>query len=61
MMVPAGVILRKFKKSSKNSAYRQSVQSFLDLMEKNCTIINEERAKIKDKSLRDPAKLTQQF
>ena len=61
MMVPVGFLLRKFRKNSKNSNYRQSVQSLLDLLEKNVKVVLEERQKLKDKSLRDPAKLTLTF
>lgn len=61
MLVSASVNLRKFKKSCKTSTYRQSVQTFLDLLQKNVDKVSEERAKLKDKSLREPAKLIQQF
>ena len=53
--------MRKFKKSCKTSTYRQSVQTFLDLLQKNVDKVSEERAKLRDKSLREPAKLIQQF
>jgi hypothetical protein len=61
MMVPVGFQLRKFRKHSKNSNYRQTVQTLIDLLEKNAKVVMEERQRLKDKSLRDPAKLTQTF
>ena len=61
LVVPAGVMLRKFKKNINNNVYRKNVTSLLELIKRNEDMIANERAKIKDKSLRDPAKLTQQF
>lgn len=37
------------------------VQQFLELLDKNVALISEQRTKLKDKSLREPAKLTQHF
>jgi hypothetical protein len=61
MMVPITVLLAKFKKNTTNSGYRKSIQAFLELVKRNEEAIAQARAKIKDKSLRDPAKLHQQF
>ena len=35
MIVPIGVLLRKFKKNTTNSGYRKSVAAFMDLLKKN--------------------------
>jgi len=35
IIIPIGVLLRKFKKHTTNSVYRKSVASFLDLLKKN--------------------------
>ena len=59
LFVPVGVMLRKFKKNTNNSNYRKMVQSFLELIQRHEDMIAHTRAKIKDKSLRDPAKLHQ--
>ena len=61
LFVPIGFVLRKFKKSTNNSNYRKSIQSFLELIKRHEDFVADRRAKIKDKSLRDPAKLHQQF
>ena len=61
MCISTGVILRQFKKNTKNSSYRKSVQSFLELLERNDKYVTAERLKIKDKSLREPAKITLQL
>jgi hypothetical protein len=58
MLVPVSIYLRKFKKNVKNSNYRQTVQSFLDVLDKSATVIQDARANLKDKSLKDPARLT---
>lgn len=57
MMVPISVMLAKFKKNTNNQVFRKSIISFLELVKKNETAVAEARAKIKDKSLRDPSKL----
>ena len=57
LFVPIGVVLRKFKKNIGNSNYRKMVTSFLELIQRHEDLIAQTRAKIKDKSLRDPAKL----
>ena len=61
MCISTCVILRQFKKNTKNSSYRKSVQSFLELLERNDKYVTAERLKIKDKSLREPAKITLQL
>lgn len=35
MVVPLGVLLRKFKKNTTNSGYRKTVAAFMDLIKKN--------------------------
>ena len=35
MIVPVGVLLRKFKKNTTNSNYRKIVAAFLELLKKN--------------------------
>lgn len=35
MIIPIGVLLRKFKKHTTSSGYRKIVASFLDLLKKN--------------------------
>jgi len=54
-------MVRKFKKNVQNQVYRKSLQSLLDLIKRNEEVVANERAKIRDKSLKDPAKLTQQW
>ena len=61
LVVPVGVLLRKFKKHATNGSYRKAVQSFLDLLKRNEDFVAQERARIKDKALKDPAHLFQQF
>ena len=58
MLVPVSIYMRKFKKNVKNSNYRQTVQSFLDVLDKSATVLQDTRANLKDKSLKDPARLT---
>ena len=59
LFVPISILLRKFKKLTSNNNYKKSVQAFLDLVTRHETFIAQSRAKIKDKSLSDPAKLFQ--
>lgn len=59
MFVPVGVLLRKFKKNCKNPNYRKTVSAFLDLVKRNEDKIADARSKIRDKSLKDPARLHQ--
>ena len=59
MCIPSGVMVRKFKKTCSNSTYKKSLTSLLDLCKRNEEVIAAERAKLRDKSLKDPAKLTQ--
>jgi hypothetical protein len=61
MVVPMSVVLRKFRKTTSNNAYRKTVGSFLELIKRNEDHVVGQRAKIAEKSLRDPAKLHQQF
>ena len=61
MCISISGILRKFKKQCSNNTYRKTVQAFLELLQKHQDVIVAERSKIKDKSLRDAAKLTLQF
>jgi nucleolar complex protein 2 len=61
LMVPITVMLAKFKKEITNGQFRKSIQAFLELVKRNETVVAEARGKIKDKSLRDPSKLHQQF
>ena len=61
MFVPVGVILRKFKKQSRNGNYRKTITAFLELVQRNEDIISQSRAKIRDKGLKDPANLHKQF
>ena len=61
MCLSVSVILRKFKQQCTNNTYRKSVQTFLELLQSHQDVIQAERAKIKDKSLKDAPKLTQQF
>jgi hypothetical protein len=35
IIIPLGVLLRKFKKNTTNSSYRKIVAAFLDLLKKN--------------------------
>jgi hypothetical protein len=35
LIIPLGVILRKFKKHTPNSTYRKIVAAFMDLLKKN--------------------------
>jgi len=59
LVVPTCVVLRKFRKMTSNNAYRKTVGSFLELIKRNEDHVVNERAKIAEKSLRDPAKLHQ--
>ncbi len=53
MIVPIGVILRKFKKNAKNNNYRKLVALFLELLNKNAEFIIKKRSAIKEKSLKN--------
>lgn len=35
LVIPIGVLLRKFKKNTTNSSYRKIIAAFLDLLKKN--------------------------
>jgi nucleolar complex protein 2 len=61
LIVPLSVVLRKFKKNCSNNSYRKMIGTFLDLLKRSEDWIAAERAKIGDKSLKDPAKIHQQF
>ena len=61
LVVPITVQLKKFKKLISSGIYKKSIQSLLDLIVRHETYIAQSRSKIRDKSLRDPAKLFQQF
>lgn len=61
LIVPIGVLMRKFKKNSGSTNYKKSIQAFLDLLVRHENHVATSRGKIKDKSLRDPARLFQQF
>lgn len=43
MTVPVGVILRKFKKNTKNNNYRKIVAYFMDVLNKNVEYIIQKR------------------
>lgn len=53
MIVPIGVILRKFKKNTKNNNYRKIVALFLELLNKNAEFIIKKRSSLKEKSLKN--------
>ena len=57
MMVPITVMLAKFKKGTTNQLFRKSIQTFLELVKRNEVAVADARAKIKDKSLKDPSNL----
>ena len=59
LVVPISILLRKFKKLTQNANYKKSVQALLDLVGRHENFIAQNRAKIKDKSLSDPARLFQ--
>lgn len=61
MMVPICVMLAKFKKATNSQVFRKTIQSFIELVKRNEQAVADARGKIKDKSLRDPSKLHQQF
>ena len=58
LVVPTVCVLRKFKKNVSNGVHKKQVQTLLDLIAKNEVVIAGELAKLRDLSLRDPAKLT---
>lgn len=53
MIVPIGVILRKFKKNTKNNNYRKIVAFFMELLMKNAEFIIQKRLQIKEKSIKN--------
>jgi hypothetical protein len=53
MTVPLGVVLRKFKKETKNGNYRKNVAAFLDLVKRNEDLIIAKRNSLKDKSMKN--------
>lgn len=53
IVVPLGVLLRKFKKHTTNSGYRKTVAAFMELIKKNEDFIIQKRAGLKDKSLKN--------
>lgn len=46
LVIPVGVVLRKFKKHTTNSNYRKIVAAFLDLVKKNEDLIIQKRLKL---------------
>ena len=61
MIVPLGVMLRKFKKQTTNGGYRKIVAAFLDLLKKNEDVIIQKRSGLKDKSLKNLGHLLGNF
>lgn len=61
MVVPMGVLMRKFKKHTTNSGYRKLVAAFMDLIKKNEDYIIQKRVSIKDKSLKNLFGMVQAF
>ena len=61
MFVPVSVLLRKFKKQSRNGNYRKTVTAFLEVVQRNEDMVALARGKIREKSLRDPANLHKQL
>lgn len=57
LVVPITVLMKKFKKNANSQIHKKAIQSFLDLTVRHETYVAQARSKIKDKSLRDPAKL----
>mmetsp|Transcript_25836 Transcript_25836/g.25111 ORF Transcript_25836/g.25111 Transcript_25836/m.25111 type:complete len:123 (+) Transcript_25836:256-624(+) len=53
MIVPVGVVLRKFKKNTTNASYRKVVAHFLDLANANADFIVKKREAVREKSLRN--------
>jgi hypothetical protein len=61
IIIPLGVLLRKFKKNTTNSTYRKNVAAFLDLLKRNEDFIIQKRLQIKDKSLKNLVGLLKNF
>ncbi len=61
LVIPIGVILRKFKKHTTNSSYRKIVAAFMELLKKNEDYIINKRTQIKEKSLKNLSQLVSSF
>jgi hypothetical protein len=53
MIVPLGVVLRKFKKYTHNGNYRKIVAAFMDLLKKNEDYIIQKRTQMREKSIKN--------
>jgi len=58
LILPTQVILERFRQ---NTPHKKHISYFLDVVQKNIDYVASQRAKISDKSFKDPARLLQQF
>ena len=61
LVIPIGVLLRKFKKHTPNGNYRKIVAAFLDLLKKNEDYIIAKRNQLKERSLKNLQNMMNSF
>jgi len=61
LVIPIGVLLRKFKKHTPNSNYRKIIAAFLDLLKKNEDYIIVKRNQLKERSLKNIQNMMNSF
>lgn len=61
LIIPIGVLLRKFKKHTPNGNYRKIVAAFLDLLKKNEDYIIAKRNQLKERSLKNLQNMMNSF
>lgn len=58
LILPTQIVLERFKQ---NVSHKKQVQHLLDVIQRNIDYVAAQRAKIADKSFKDPARLLQQL
>ena len=58
MILPTQVVLERFRQ---NTPHKKHVSHFLEVVKKNIEFVAAQRAKISDKSFKEPGRLLQQF
>ena len=61
LLIPVGVLLRKFKKNTSNNNYRKIVAAFMDLLKKNEDYIIQKRTLLKEKALKNLSGMLKNF
>lgn len=61
LVIPIGVLLRKFKKHTPNSNYRKIIAAFMELLKKNEDFIIAKRNQLKERSLKNLQNMLNSF